>query len=151
MHDKIHYEDYEIGEVFQSPRRTLTEADVVMYSMFSGDWDRRTAADGTWLVPEMFSFSLGLCLLLSAGRYAWMAKSFIAFYGFDEITIERDLPVGSTISSRVEVVDLVERDETRGIIVFVHQTLDQDGKVVCASRHRVLLARAPQTATAATA
>lgn len=142
MQEKIHYEDYEIGELFESPRRTLTQADVVMYSMFSGDWDRRTTADGTWVVPEMFVFSLGLCLLLSAGRYAWMAKSFIAFYGFDEIVIHEDLPIGSTISSRVRVVDLVERDEERGIIVWVHETTDQDDRLICSSRHRVLLGRA---------
>src|SRR5829696_1313871 len=110
MEDKIHFEDYALGEVFSSPRRTLTQADVVLYSMFSGDWDRREADDGTWSVPDMFAFSVGLCLLLSAGRYAWMAKSFIAFYGFDELTFHQALPVGSTISSTVEVVDLVERD-----------------------------------------
>jgi 3-hydroxybutyryl-CoA dehydratase len=149
MHDKHHYEDYEVGEVFQSPCRTLTEADVVMYSMFSGDWDRRTTTDGIWVVPEMFVFSLGLCLLLSAGRYAWMAKSFIAFYGFDEITIHEDLPVGSTISSRVQVIELVERDDERGIIVWAHETTDQDGRVICSSLHRVLLGRAASAKAAA--
>jgi 3-hydroxybutyryl-CoA dehydratase len=146
--DKINFEDYAIGEVFQSPRRTLTQADVVLYSMFSGDWDRRTDDDGAWLVPEMFAFSVGLCLLLSAGRYAWMAKSFIAFYGFDELVIHRSIPVGTTISSRVEVVDLVERDEERGVIVFVHETTDQNDDVVCSTRHRVLLGRAPVAAEA---
>ncbi len=143
MEDKVYYEDYAIGEVFRSPRRTLTQADVVMYSMFSGDWDRRTTAEGTWVVPEMFAFSVGLCLLLSAGRYAWMAKSFIAFYGFDELLVHRELPLGSTISSEVEVVDLVERDDGRGIIVFVHRTTDQDGNLVNSTRHRVMLGRAP--------
>jgi 3-hydroxybutyryl-CoA dehydratase len=148
MADKIHFEDYAVGEVFQSPRRTLTQADVVLYSMFSGDWDRRTTEDGRWVVPEMFAFSVGLCLLLSAGRYAWMAKSFIAFYGFDEMVIHRTLPVGSTISSAVEVVDLIERDEERGIIVFVHETVDEDGNPVSSTRHRVLVGRAPVPAEA---
>lgn len=143
MEDKTHFEDYRVGETFESPRRTLTEADVVLYSMFSGDWDRRHDADGTWLVPDMFAFSVGLCLLLSAGRYAWMAKSFIAFYGFDELTMHRSVPVGTTLSSRVEVTELVERDDTRGILVFVHETADQNGEVVCSTRHRVLLGRAP--------
>jgi len=143
MQDKLYFEDYAVGEVFRSPRRTLTQADIVLYSMFSGDWDRRTTDDGAWVVPEMFAFSVGLCLLLGAGRYAWMAKSFIAFYGFDELVVHRELPVGSTISSEVEVVDLVERDDERGIVVFVHRTTDQDGNVVSSTRHRVLLGRAP--------
>jgi acyl dehydratase len=141
--EKVYLEDYRLGEVFASQARTLTEADVVHYSMFTGDWDRQTAEDGTWLVPDMFTFSLGLCLLLGAGRYAWMAKSFIAFYGFDTIEIERQIQLGDTISSRVTVTDLVERDETRGVVVFRHETTDQRGDLVCASSHRALLGRDP--------
>ncbi len=139
--DKIHLEDYRVGEVFTSPRRTMTEADVVLYSMFSGDWDREADVDGHWLVPDMFAFSIGLCLLLGTGRYAWMAKTFIAFYGFDEISLAGGVRVGDTLASRVTVEDLVERDEERGIIVYLHETLDQHGRVVCSSRHRVLLLR----------
>jgi 3-hydroxybutyryl-CoA dehydratase len=145
VQDKIYFEDYRIGETFQSARRTLTEADVVMYSMFSGDWDRRTAEDGTWLVPEMFAFSVGLCLLLNAGRYAWMAQSFIAFYGFDEILIHAPLPINSTISSTVAVADLTERDDDRGIIHYVHETTSESGRLICSSRHRVLLGRGRAT------
>jgi acyl dehydratase len=146
--EKVHLEDYRVGEVFQSQARTLTEADVVHYSMFSGDWDRQSDADGRWLVPDMFTFSLGLCLLLGAGRYAWMAKSFIAFYGFDSIDIHRQAGLGDTISSRVTVTDLVERDDARGVVVFHHETVDQHGDLVCSSHHRALLARRPVAAPA---
>ena len=141
--EKVFLEDYRVGEVFVSQARTLTEADVVHYSMFTGDWDRPEADDGTWLVPDMFTFSLGLCLLLGAGRYAWMAKSFIAFYGFDSIEIARQVRLGDTISSRVTVTDLVERDEGRGVVVYRHETVDQHDRLVCASDHRALVGRAP--------
>ena len=144
--EKVYLEDYRVGEVFSSQARTLTEADVVHYSMFTGDWDRQTAANGSWVVPDMFTFSLGLCLLLGAGRYAWMAKSFIAFYGFDTIDIARQLNVGDTISSRVTVTELVERDASRGVVVFHHETVDQDGDLVCSSHHRALIGRAPDVA-----
>jgi monoamine oxidase len=107
---KSFLEDYEVGEVFVSQARTMTDADVVLYSMFSGDWDRRSDGDGTWLVPEMFTFSVGLCLLLGAGRYTWMARTFIAFYGFDEIDIVRPARVGDTLSSRVTVLELLPLD-----------------------------------------
>lgn len=147
--DKDYFEDYEVGEVFESPRRTLTETDLVMYSMFSGDWDRPVTTDGRPQVADMFGFSLGLCLLLGAGRYAWMARSFIAFYGFDEIEMNGDLAVGDTISSRVRVEELIERDEGRGIIYFAHETFDQHERVVCSSRHRVLLGRRPDREGAA--
>jgi hypothetical protein len=33
------FEDYEIGEKWRSPRgRTITEADIVKFAAFSGDW-----------------------------------------------------------------------------------------------------------------
>jgi acyl dehydratase len=141
---KSFLEDYEVGEVFVSQARTMTDADVVLYSMFSGDWDRRSDGDGTWLVPEMFTFSVGLCLLLGAGRYTWMARTFIAFYGFDEIDIVRPARVGDTLSSRVTVLELLPRDDERGIVVFHHETVDQSGARVCGSRHRALLRRRGQ-------
>lgn len=147
--EKVHLEDYEVGEAFHSQRRTTTEPDVVLYSMFSGDWERRAADDGRWLVPDMLAFSLGLCLLLGAGRHTWMAESFIAFYGFDEIALAGGLCVGDTISSRVTVVDLVERDADRGIVVYEHETVDQNGRLVCSSRHRALLGRRPEAGSEA--
>ncbi len=144
--EKVHLEDYRIGETFTSGRRTLTEADIVLYSMFSGDWRRDTDEDGVWVVPDMFTFSVSLCLLLGAGRYAWMAKTFIAFYGFDEIALAGGVRVGDTLSSQVKVVDLTERDDTRGIVVYEHETVDQNGRVVCSSHHRALLGRRGATA-----
>jgi len=33
-----YYEDMEVGEEHESPARTITEADVVNFSAFSGDW-----------------------------------------------------------------------------------------------------------------
>ena len=140
---KVHLEDYEVGEVFESNSRTITEADVVLYSMFSGDWERRADADGAPLVPDMLVYSVGLCLLLGAGRFSWMARSFIAFYGFDEIELAGTLRVGETISSTVRVLGMEERDADRGILDYLHETTAQDGRVVCSSRHRVLLGRRP--------
>lgn len=141
--EKTYLEDYRVGEVFESQARTLTEADVVHYSMFTGDWDRQSTESGEWVVPDMFTFSLGLCLLLGAGRYTWMAKSFIAFYGFDSINLVKQVTVGDTIASRVTVVDLVERDKGRGIVIFHHETVDQRARPVCTSDHRALVARRP--------
>ncbi len=140
---KTHLEDYRVGESFESNARTMTESDLVLYSMFSGDWERRAAADGRLLVPEMFALSVGLCLLLGAGRYSWMPKSFIAFYGFDEIHLSGGLCVGDTISSTVRVVDLHERDAQRGIVDYRHETTDQSQRLVCSSSHRILVGRRP--------
>ena len=33
-----YWEEYEVGQEFESVGRTVTEADFVMHSAFSGDW-----------------------------------------------------------------------------------------------------------------
>ena len=35
---KLFFEDYELGEFFVSPGRTITETDIVLFSAFTGDW-----------------------------------------------------------------------------------------------------------------
>jgi acyl dehydratase len=139
--EKTYFEDYRLEETFESAGRTLTEADLIFYSMFSGDWDRRRTDDGRLLIPEMFSFSVGLCLLLGAGRSVWIPRTFIAFYGYDQIDFARPVAVGDTVRSRAIVTDLVVRGDARGIVVYRHETVDQSGRLVCSSRHRILVER----------
>jgi acyl dehydratase len=141
--EKAYFEDYRPDEIFESGGRTLTEADLVFYSMFSGDWSRRSTDDGRQILPDMFTFSVGLCLLLAVGRNVWIPRTFIAFYGYDEIDFLRGAAVGDTIRSRVTVIELIPRGDDRGIVVYQHETRDQAERLVCSSRHRILLNRRP--------
>ncbi|MBI4736196.1 MAG: dehydratase, partial [candidate division NC10 bacterium] len=34
-----YYEDFQVGQEWTSPGRTITEADVTAFAMLSGDWD----------------------------------------------------------------------------------------------------------------
>jgi len=36
--EKVYLEDYQVGETFVSPGRTITETDIVLFSAFTGDW-----------------------------------------------------------------------------------------------------------------
>ncbi|MDA8408522.1 MAG: MaoC/PaaZ C-terminal domain-containing protein, partial [Deltaproteobacteria bacterium] len=36
--EKLYFEDYEIGETFITPARTITETDIVMFAALTGDW-----------------------------------------------------------------------------------------------------------------
>ena len=36
--ERLYLEDYEVGEVFVSPGRTITETDVVLFASLTGDW-----------------------------------------------------------------------------------------------------------------
>ena len=35
----VYFEDFEVGQAWTSPTRTITEADVTIFAMLSGDYD----------------------------------------------------------------------------------------------------------------
>ena len=35
----VYYEDFQLGQEWTSPTRTITETDVIAFAMLSGDWD----------------------------------------------------------------------------------------------------------------
>ena len=59
-----YFEEYQEGEVFRSPGRTITETDVVSFSALSGDWNELTTPvsrdgfrrDHRQLKPPSFKF-----------------------------------------------------------------------------------------------
>jgi 3-hydroxybutyryl-CoA dehydratase len=36
--ERDYYEDYDVGDVFKSPGRTVTETDIILFSALTGDW-----------------------------------------------------------------------------------------------------------------
>jgi 3-hydroxybutyryl-CoA dehydratase len=143
---KNYFEDYSVGEIQVSPSRAMTESDVVAYSMFSGNWQRPVAGvipGGRvgQVVPQMLVYSIGLCLLTRIGAYVNMPRKLIAFIGFDAIVFVSDVFVGDVISSRATVVGTAIRDESRGVVSYRQETVNQHGDVVQYSVHHILIWR----------
>ncbi|MFH0767984.1 MAG: MaoC/PaaZ C-terminal domain-containing protein [Chloroflexota bacterium] len=149
--EKVYLEDYSVGEKFVSPARTVTETDIVLYTAFTGNWHplyndaeyAKKSIFGERIVPDLYAFSLGICLLLRVGAYQHMPKKLIAFYGFDYINFIKPVKIGDTIYSQVEVKEIKPKDDKRGLIVYEHQTLNQRNEVVNSSVHRALVERKP--------
>ena len=81
--DKSYWEDFEIGEKIVSPGRTITEADLVMFAAFTGDWHPiHTDVDyasktlfGERIAHGMLVLVVGSALGFRLGQYVMMPRS----------------------------------------------------------------------------
>ncbi|MBT8338778.1 MAG: dehydratase [Desulfatitalea sp.] len=151
--EKEYFEDYRVGETFVSPARTVTESDIHAYAALTGDWhplhtDVQYAQNsnfGERIAHGMLTLSIGLALPFRLGLHVITPKSFIAFYGMESVKFTAPCTIGDTIRTQVEVVELIEKDEARGIVVYEYKTMNQKEETVVTFIARLLSGRKPVT------
>ena len=149
--EKLYFEDYEIGETFITPARTITETDIVMFAALTGDWhplhtDVVYASKTSFkerIAHGMLGLVIGSALATRLGPYAVLPKSFIAFYGMDSVRFTAPIMIGDTIHCEVKVTDLIVKDDARGVIVHENAIKNQRGEVVIVFVAKVLVGRKP--------
>ncbi len=147
--EKESFEDYKVGEKFISPGRTITEADIVMFAAFTGDWHPlHTNVDyaaktpfGERIAHGMLTLCVGSALIFRLGAHVTLPKSFIAFYGMDKVRFTGAVKIGDTIRCETEVIELQEKDERRGVIVSQNNIKNQRGEDVVVYTTRALVGR----------
>jgi len=149
--ERAHLEDYEVGEVFISPARTVTETDVVMFASLTGDWhplhtDSVYASStpfGERVAHGMLTMSVGMVLALRLGQNIYLPEYFIAMSGIDRLRFTAPVRLGDTIHS-VNRVDALEiKDERRGVLQYASEIRNQDNRPVVVWASRMLVARRP--------
>ena len=138
-----YFEDLEIGDGFESPGRTITEADLVAYAAISGDQDALDFTAGEPglppLVPEF------LIMVLSSGlgfRAPAETPQVLAFMVFD-LHIHLPVRVGDTIRCRSRVAGKRPMKDG-GVVVERRQMVNQRGEVVHETEYKLLVARRPR-------
>ena len=130
-----YFEDFDVGEVFLSPGRTITVADIVNFAGFSGDWHPLHTDDdfasksifGTRIAHGMLSLSIITGLMMRAGIAEDTAT------GLLNLEWRFLLPVkdADTIKARFEIVEKKENKKGgRGIIKYQAQMFNQHNKTV---------------------
>lgn len=153
LSERHYLEDYELGEVFVSPARTITETDVVMFASVTGDWHplhtdatyARTTPFGERIAHGMLTMSIGMVLVLRLGQNLYLPKHFIAMSGIDGLRFTAPVRLGDTIHSVNRVAALDVKDATRGILQYESEILNQDNKTVVCWTSRMLVSRRPGT------
>jgi acyl dehydratase len=150
--EKTYFEDYALGEKVVTPGRTITEADLVMFSAFTGDWHPiHTNVDyasktpfGERIAHGMLVLVVGSALFYRLGPYVFTPKSFIAFYGMDRVRFTGAVKIGDTIHLESEIIELNEKDEKRGVVASQNTIKNQRGEDCCVFIARVLCGRKPK-------
>jgi len=150
--DKEYFEDYKIGEKFLSPARTVTEADIVLFAAVSGDWhpihtDVEYAKKTVFkerIAHGLLGMVIGSGLAFRLGSQGPLPKYFIAFYGMDNVRLTAPLKIGDTVHVEIEVIDLISKEDNRGIVKFKTELRNQRDEVVNVHESRILVSSKPK-------
>lgn len=139
MKEHMYLDDYEVGETMVSPARTITEADIINFAGITGDWhplhtDVEYAAQTPFkgrIAHGMLTLNIGLALPFRLGPYSsYLPKSFIAFYGMEEVRLTAPVRIGDTIHTRVEVIEVTDKGKDKGILTVRNQIKNQKDETV---------------------
>ena len=142
-----YFEEIEVGEAYESPGRTVTEADIVLFAGLSGDYNvLHTDAEfmKTSLFGERIAHGL-LVLAMQAGLFTRATRAYatLALVGL-RWKFKGPIKIGDTIRVRARVVakkDTAKPD--RGLLTLARTVLNQRDEVVQEGETDLIVERRP--------
>jgi acyl dehydratase len=142
-----HFEEIQVGEEYESPGRTVTEADIVIFAGLSGDYNV-LHTDAEFMKSSIFGERIAhglLGLSIQAGLLTRGMRPYatIAFLGL-RWKFKGPIKIGDTIRVRAKVAGKKETGKPdRGIVTLSRQVLNQRGEVVQEGETDIMVARRP--------
>jgi 3-hydroxybutyryl-CoA dehydratase len=130
----LYFDDVEVGQQWESLGRTVTEADIVNFAGFSGDFnpihmDHQFARSTPFRRP----IAHGMCIFSMAtglGLYSPPMRT-VAFLGIKEWQFKEPVYIGDTIRVRGMLLSKEVRSRgRRAVLTWQKQIVNQDSKVV---------------------
>ena len=138
-----YFEDLEVGDGFETPGRTITEADLVSYAAISGEQDALDFTAGEPglqpRVPELLIMLLGSGLGFRAPAETPQVLAFMVF----DLHIHLPVRVGDTVRCRIRVAAKRPMKDG-GVIVERREIVNQRDEVVHETEYKLLIARRPR-------
>ena len=138
----MYFDDLSVGQTETTHRRTVTETDITMWCMFTGDWFP-IHCDVVYAAESYFKQRLapGVMVMAIAGGLAVppQTKTVIANYGTDRIRYPNPTYIGDTLQVFATIEKLQERDANTGIVDVRWDVNNQDSKIVCSIIMRILV------------
>ncbi|MBV7485331.1 MaoC/PaaZ C-terminal domain-containing protein [Bordetella sp. BOR01] len=130
------YDEYSVGEVFESYGRTITEADIVNYTCFAGlklpmfideEFSQKHSLFKTRVAPGLMTASIAAGMLEDIlGKYT------LAALGLDRFKFSAPVKAGDTLHTRITVEGLKDTSTAdRGVINVKIEVVNQEGAVPC--------------------
>ena len=128
------FDDIEVGEAYESPGRTVTETDIVLFAGLSGDYNV-LHTDAEFMKQSIFGERIAhglLGLSIQAGLFtrATQAYATLAFVGL-RWKFKGPIKIGDTIRLKARVLVKKETSKPdRGIVTIQRSVLNQRGELV---------------------
>ncbi|MBI2217928.1 MAG: MaoC family dehydratase N-terminal domain-containing protein [Candidatus Rokubacteria bacterium] len=128
-----YWDDIEVGEQYESPGRTVTEADIVLFAGLSGDYNV-LHTDAEFMKTSIFGERIAHGLLGLAIQSGLLARAMppyatIAFASL-RWKFKAPIKIGDTVRVRARVVSKKETKPDRGVVVLQRAVLNQRDEVV---------------------
>jgi len=141
------FEDIEVGERYESPGRTITEADIVLFAGISGDYNVvHTDAElmkGSIFGERIAHGLLGLSVQSGLITRGMQPYATLAFLGV-RWKFKGPIRIGDTIRVRAEVTAKKETsDAGRGVVTHARTIVNQRDEVVQEGEMDLLVERRP--------
>jgi len=141
-----YFEDWTIGEEFETGSRTVTETDIVIYAGLSGDFNplhvneefAKRSVFGTRVAHGFLVYSISIGLINQTGYFN---GTVMAQLGHNDITFSKGVVAGDTVKVKCKITGLRETEnKERGIITFDAAIVNQKEDIVAKSE-RILMIR----------
>ncbi|MBI4587215.1 MAG: MaoC family dehydratase N-terminal domain-containing protein [Candidatus Rokubacteria bacterium] len=147
--EKLCFEDWQVGDRALTAGRTITETDLVLFALLTGDWhplhtDVEYAKDTAFrerIAHGLLILAIGSGLLVRASTPTPPSKSLPALWGIEKARFVAPTRIGDTVHLESEVVNLVEIDEDRGLITMRHDMKNHRGEDLLIFTTKVLVGR----------
>jgi 3-hydroxybutyryl-CoA dehydratase len=148
----LSFDDLVVGDEWESPRRTITQADIVLFAGISGDFnpihvDHHAAKQSPYGQPVAHGL---LTLAIASGLMSQAPRvDTIAFLGILEWKFHHPILFGDTIHgvSRVEALE-PSGNGRRGVVTWYRRIFNQDNRLVQEGRTHTLVRARPGRSTA---
>ena len=134
--NELFYEDFQIGDTFQSPSRTVTEADIVNFAGLSGDYnllhmDMEFAEKSVYkerIAHGLLGLSIASGLFTRTELNQRMSKNLIALLGLESWRFLAPIKISDTIHLEIKIVEKIETSkQDRGVVKFNRRIINQNG------------------------
>lgn len=148
MESPLFFDDIVVGRTWVSPRRTVTEADVVQFATMTGDFnplhvDYEFASKSHYRQPIAHGL-LGLSWVAGLGSY-FPSVNTLAFTAVRNWEFSRPLYFGDTVYVETTCLDKVASGRRAGKVVWTRKLINQDDQVVQQGEFETLVALKPDS------
>lgn len=151
------FEDFQVGDRFESSGRTIGEATIENFCGISGDWSdvhadeeaMRAGAFGGRIAHGILTFAVMQGLMCQT---AYTLGTAVATLGWDALRFPLPVKIGDTVRARWTVTELrpsASRPRC-GIVVEQCELVNQRGETVLTGRHALMVWRRPGPENTAT-